>query len=70
MKFNINEEVKCVLTDKGEKILETKNPISYKYNYSQVRHELTEQLWVIMNIFGGELFNGGNQLILNNIIEL
>lgn len=70
MKFNINNKARCVLTDKGEKVLKERNPLSYKYNYNQVKHELNEQLWVITSIFGSEFINGGEQLFLNNILEL
>jgi len=70
MKFNINKKIKCVLTHKGEEILKHKNPVSYKYNYNQVTNTLDEQLWEVMNIFGGELFYGGEQMIINNEIEL
>lgn len=70
MEFNINDKIKCVLTPKGEEVLRRKNSISYKYNYNQETNMLIEQLWKVMNIFGGELFNFGEQLIVNNIIEL
>ena len=70
MKLNINEKVKCVLTHEGEEVLRRKNPISYRFNYSQVRHELDEQLWVVMNVFGEELFNGGKTMFVDNNIEL
>lgn len=69
MIFNINEVIKCKLTPEGEKVLKGKNPISYRHNYNPKSMVLVEQLWVVMSIFGSEIFNGGPQLILDNIIE-
>lgn len=70
MRFNINENVKCVLTTYGEEILKSKGSIYYMYNYNQAKCELSVQLWVLMNIFGDEMVNGGRQIIVDNVLEL
>ena len=70
MRFNINENVKCVLTDYGEDILKSNGMVYYKYNFCQVKHELRVQLWVLISIFGNHMLNGGRQIIVDNVLEL
>ena len=70
MKFNINDEVVIKLTKYGETILGKSNSTSYEYSYNKKTKILKEQLWVVMNIFGNHLWLGGEQMFVNNIIEL
>jgi hypothetical protein len=69
MEININSKIKCRLTVFGETILKNKNPVSYEFNYNKETRELNEQLWEVMNTFGGEFYNGGHQIIAKNLIS-
>uniref|UniRef100_A0A6M3KZX5 Uncharacterized protein n=1 Tax=viral metagenome TaxID=1070528 RepID=A0A6M3KZX5_9ZZZZ len=70
MRFNINDKVNIKLTPLGASILKSKNEVAYKYSFDIAKNILNEQLWVVMNIFGDELYNGSHQLFIDNIIEL
>ena len=80
MKFNINNYVKVKLTEHGKYLLQQHHnelqalmPEAARF---PMRLELEpdgsykEQLWVIMNELGSGIFNGGKQVIQDNIIEL
>lgn len=68
MKININDIVELDLTPKGVDVL--KQSKHYHKEYTDLNEgRLKEQMWVVMKIFGEHIFNGGDQLILNNIIE-
>lgn len=69
MKININETVTVVLTDAGDKIWRNGRNFNIGY-YDPNTKILKEQLWVIMNVFGPEIWAGGTLLFLNNDIEI
>jgi hypothetical protein len=69
MKVNINDDVEITLTNCGLEVLREKGPTSFTYNFDSSTNTLKEQLWVVMNVFGGSLWNGGEQLFIKNIIK-
>ncbi len=70
MMININDNVEIFLTNHGISVLKKKDPTSYKYNFDISRGILREQLWVVMNAFGSEMYNGCEQLFANNLINV
>ena len=65
MDININDYVCLELTDQGLGIWAR----SHYSRHSKINGaNLKEQLWVVMNVFGEHIFNGGNQVIKNNVI--
>jgi hypothetical protein len=65
VKFNINDYVKVKLTDCGRKILEDQHTeLKMVLPDAEPLHKPDEdglvkfQLWELMSIFGGHLFNG------------
>jgi len=68
MEFNINEKVKIKLTPHGVAILKAKNYTSFINNLDPSNAVLHEVLWVVMNTFGKDMYNGGKQLFEDNII--
>ena len=68
--ININDKVRVTLTEHGDSILKKRNMPSYKFNYDQTKRVLTEQLWEVMQTFGTDLYNGGKQVFVGNIISV
>ena len=65
MDININDYVCLELTDHGLDVWSR----SHYSKYSKVNgSNLKEQLWIVMNVFGEHIFNGGDQIIKNNVI--
>lgn len=83
MKININDMVKVKLTDFGKEIWYHQNDKINKWaeTYgSKIRLEpvipvvdkdgwMTEQLWVLMNVFGEHIYNG-SKLCFETTIEI
>lgn len=78
MKFNINNNVRIRLTPKGRKIWAHRYDELNKYYVEtvfkpeypkEVDGWFEEQLWVIMNVFGPHLYNGG-ALLFETEIEI
>lgn len=70
--FNINDIVIVQLTSKGLEVLKDEysgNPFVREIPGLN-ENVLTTSLWRLMNIFGRDSYNGGDQLFENNIIAL
>ena len=65
IKFNINNFVKVKLTPYGKSIFKNRRP-----NMDHQGSTFTFQLWVLMNIFGDEMWNGNEQIFENSIITI
>lgn len=68
-KININDYVTLKLTETGDSYVRAHPDFREKYAKFDKDGNWTEQLWVVMNILGGDFVNGGNQLIEKNIIN-
>ncbi len=79
VKFNINDEIKVKLTDKGQEILAKEiaegnqvarlDPDFVPSDYQEDEEGyIHPQLWDFMRIFGSHFFNGGPCYIENNEI--
>lgn len=75
--MNINNDVEITLTEYGKHILDNhrkklekgtgiKLDIIFKYEESGV---YKAQLWELMNIFGSHIYNGAEQVFVNNEIK-
>jgi hypothetical protein len=69
--INLNDKIQVQLTIKGQAVLhvfyqeiEECLPIKFKGTY------IDFQLWEFMNIFGKHLWNGADQVIVNNEMEV
>ncbi|KKN10558.1 hypothetical protein LCGC14_1035460 [marine sediment metagenome] len=70
MMLNINDNVEMLLTEHGLSVLKEKGYTSYKYNFDISSGILREQLWVVMHIFSSDMYNGCEQLFVNNLINI
>jgi len=74
MKFNMNNTVSVVLTDSGAKVWNARwsdTKLLYRYlpRYFQAGDTLTEQFWVIMQVFGPHIHMGMQPLFEGMDIE-
>lgn len=70
--INLNDEIRVQLTEHGkkleEKYLSSLGDLDVKIkSFSEYRDF---QLWEFMNVFGKHLWNGADQVIVNNEIEV
>lgn len=80
MKININQAVMFTLTDYGlwllmkKRICQAEDISKVNVDYSQMakmsKHKQTMQLWQVMEIFGEHLFNGSENIFVDNILEI
>lgn len=69
MEFNINGNVHVTLTDRGVEVMKKKNPNMFEFHFDPKTNEVDEQLWVIMNTFGEEMYMGFDNVFENNTIN-
>lgn len=68
MKYNINDNVRVILTDRGIEVMKKENPIMFEFHFNPVTKEVDEQLWVIMNTFGKDMMMGVDNVFEKNIM--
>jgi hypothetical protein len=68
--FNMNDEATVILTKKGKEILikhYSQFPKEIRPKYKKI---FKAELWLIMKIFGKDLYNGGDIPFENNKIQI
>lgn len=68
MKYNINDNVRVILTDRGIEVMKKENPIMFEFHFNPVTKEVNDQLWVIMNTFGKDMMMGVDNVFEKNIM--
>jgi len=68
--FNLNTYCKVKLTARGLEILSTEAIEYFNHNYNARKNILETSLWVIMQIFGKHMYNGGPTIFINNEIQI
>jgi len=68
--FNLNDHCQVKMTAKGLEILRIEGTEYFNHNYNAHSNVLETSIWVVMEIFGKHMFNGGPNLFVDNKINV